>query len=298
MVNSQDPIPVCQEKCGEFVGYVDDGAFSFGHHQSQVLANCLSQKYDRLEDWMKLNRLVINPDKTHLMILGSKKASIPQDFSIKAGGHVIRPSEAEKLLGGQIHRSLKWAYHIVESKDSLVKQLTCRINALKMVCKNAGFNTRLMLANGSFHSKLVYLINVWGNAEKYLLRALQVQQLAAARIVCGPQSVRWSRHKILNKVRWLSIKQLVEFHTILQAYKSMKSGKPKSLYSQLTVNFPYNIRGASKGNIRLRSNVSTLTFQYRAMLGYNRVPLEVMTGSLFTVKRKLKKWVQGNVSLD
>ena len=46
----------------------------------------------------------------------------------------------------------------------------------------------MMFANGSFHSKLIYLTNVWGNSEKYLTRALKVQQLAAVRITCGPQS--------------------------------------------------------------------------------------------------------------
>ena len=32
---------------------------------------------------------------------------------------------------------------------------------------------------------LIYLITLWGGAQQYLLRALQVQQLVAARTVCG-----------------------------------------------------------------------------------------------------------------
>ena len=41
-------------------------------------------------------------------------------------------------------------------------------------------------------SKLSYLIILWGGAKQYLLKALQVKQLAAARTVCGVASWRWS----------------------------------------------------------------------------------------------------------
>ena len=302
VIDTMDPDRGCQrdgqKDCGELVGYVDDGAYSFGHQNPHVLSSVLSEKYTCLENWMNSNRLVINPDKTHLMILGSKKSVISQGFNITAGGFTVRPTETEKLLGGQIHQSLKWACHIVDGKLSLVKQLTSRNNALKMVCKHAEFKTRLMLANGVFHSKLVYLINVWGNAEKYLIKALQTQQLIAARTVCGRLSAWWSRLKILKTVRWLSVNQLVEYHLILQAYKTLNSGKPKSLHSNLTTAYPYDIRNASIGNIRLRGYVSVNTFKYRAMIAYNRVPAQLKVGSLVTVKRKLKQWVWTNIPFE
>ena len=40
-----------------------------------------------------------------------------------------------------------------------------------------------MVANGAVLNKLVYLITLWGGATRYLLGALQVQQLNAARVV-------------------------------------------------------------------------------------------------------------------
>ena len=33
------------------------------------------QKYSLLEEWITGNKLVINPDKTHLMVMGTKKIS-------------------------------------------------------------------------------------------------------------------------------------------------------------------------------------------------------------------------------
>ena len=66
-----------------------------------------------------------------------------------------------------------------------MNQLTSRINGLKRVSHNTSFGTRLMIADGLVLSKLTYLITLWGGAQQYLLNALQVQQLSAARVVCG-----------------------------------------------------------------------------------------------------------------
>ena len=187
---------------------MDDGAYSFAHREPNVVSQVLTEKYNLLEKWMNSNKLVINPDKTHLMVLGSRKMKAKRrEVEIEAGSFRITPSECEKLLGGQLHH--------------LVKQLTSRINGLKKICSNASFNTRLMIANGAVMSRLVYLITLWGGAQLYLLKALQVLQLTAARSVCGPVAFRWSRRKLLARVGWLSVRQLIQFHTVLQAHKTL-----------------------------------------------------------------------------
>ena len=50
---------------------------------------------------MNANKLVINPDKTHLMVMASKKNDRKRmEVSMKAGEFTINPTETEKLLGG------------------------------------------------------------------------------------------------------------------------------------------------------------------------------------------------------
>ena len=284
--------------CGELVGYVDDGAYSYAHTDPVVLSRVLTEKYNLLEDWMNNNKLVINPDKTHMMVMGTKKAVLPrQQVTMMAGNFSIKPTQTEKLLGGNIHQSLKWNQHIADNKSSLIRQLTSRNNGLKKISKNIKFNTRLMVANGAAQSKLVYLITVWGGAQQYLIKALQVQQSTAARTVCGFQSWGWSRRRLLKRVGWMSVRQLVYFHTVLQSHKTITIGLPRPLNAALTTDHPYKTRSATSGHIRL-GETCTNTFKYRAMISYNSVPNKVMTGSIPTVKRKLKQWVLENVPLD
>ena len=291
--------------CGAMVGYVDDGAYSYAHSDPAVLSQVLTRKYNLLEEWISGNRLVINPDKTHLMVMGPKKISGKRtQVSIQAGTFTIYPSETETLLGGHLHQSMQWNHHLRDGKKSLMKQLTSRTNGLKKIARNATFNTRLMVANGVFMSKVMYLMTVWGGAQQYLLKGLQVQQLTAARTVCGFFSRGWSKTRLLNKVGWLSIRQLIYMHTALQAHKTISSGKPALLHQSISTEYPYRTRRAAAGNIRFGetfsgdSSLILASFKHRAVHWYNDVPVSVRTGSQIAVKNKLRKWVKQNVPLD
>ena len=170
---------------------------------------------------------------------------------------------------------------------------------MRKVCVNASFKTRLKIANGVFMSKLAYLIILWGGANQYLVKAVQVKQLAAARAVCGVASLRWSRRKLLDGVGWLSIKQLIFYHTVLQVQKTLHTQKPRALFQALSSTYPYRTRSATAGQIRQDPGFSTLsTFKYRAMQSYNCVPDSVRQGSISTVKTKLRKWIKCNIPID
>ena len=216
-----------------------------------------------------------------------------------AGTHLIKPSETEKLLGGLFHQSLNWKVHIRDHKCSLLNQLIGRMNGLRKICRNASFKTRLMIANGVVMSKLTYLINLWGGAPQYLLNVLQIQQLVAARLVYSGDCSRWSKRKLLTTVGWLSVKQLIFYHTVLQAHKTLSSGLPRPLFYNLSTEYPRLTRSATAGQIRqTTNNSSSATFSYRAMINYNSVPVDIRSGSTNSVKCKLKKWIRTNIPID
>ena len=146
-------------------------------------------------------------------------------------------------------------------------------------------------------SKLVYLITIWGGAQQYLINALQIQQLVAARAVCGPGCWRWSRSKLLDRTGWMSVRQLIFYHTFLQVHKTRNTGLPRSLCESLQGQYPYPIRNASNGLIR--PNFATRsTFKHRATQSYNQVPADIRNGSLQTVKQNLRKWIKSNIPID
>ena len=76
------------------------------------------------------------------------------------------------------------------------------------------------------------------------------------------------------------------------------------IHEPISINNPYQTRGARNGlirfgeNFRGQSSLVDLSFKQRAVQVHNKVPAIVRTGSLATVKKKLKKWVIQNVPID
>ena len=193
------------------------------------------------------NRLKLNDDKTHLLIMTTKQKRRMLDINVKIDttAEKIDPIKYEKLLGIYIQDDLKWRDYILYNEKSLVKQLTSRLKALKIISSVGSFKVRLMVANGIFSSKLIFQISLWGGTEDFLLNSLQVVQNKAARFVA-----RRGRYTpvqdLLNQCGWLSVRQLVCYHSIILIYKT-KTKFPSKLATQ----FPYNTRLAQSDSVRM-----------------------------------------------
>ena len=235
-VTFKDPATFCQD-CGGTVCYVDDATYSFGNSDPAVLSSVLTSQYKKFEEYMVANKLVINSDKTHLVVLGTKHtAARREEVSLMAGAHSIVPSKSEKLLGCIISEDLKWKENIIGSDQSIIKQVTSRINGLTLVASRADFTTRLMVTNGIVLSKICYLIQLWGGCDSYLMQALQVLLNRAARSVTG-LSCFTSTRRLMTTCNWLSVKQLVVYQTVTMVHNTILSGSPFYMNEQLSSNF-------------------------------------------------------------
>ena len=143
-----------------------------------------------------------------------------QDFNITldTGNEVIKADQTELLLGGHISNDFTWKEHIRDNKKSIIKKLSSSINILIQVCKIANFKTRKMVANGIIMSQIIYLIQAWGGCSDYLIAAIQVIQNRAARLVT---KLDWytSMSTLLNQCGWLSVRQLITYHSLLMIFK-------------------------------------------------------------------------------
>ena len=175
------------DQCGSLCCYADDSSFSCSDSNLDTIETKITDNYNIISTFMNNNKLKLNGDKTHLMLLGTDSARRHQlqanSISLNTGQEIIETTDCENLLGGFISQNLKWTNHILLNEKSLVKQLGTRLNALKKISRVADFKTRKMLADGLFMSKLVYLIPLWGGCEKFLIQALQIIQNKAARSV-------------------------------------------------------------------------------------------------------------------
>ena len=129
-------------------------------------------------------------------------------MSLVSGDHIIQHSRTEKLLGANICEDLKWKEQLLNNEQSVVRQLTSRINGLVKVC-GLGW--------------------LWG----YLLNSLQILQNRAARAVTRKFWFTPTR-VLLADCGWLSVRQLVSYLSILSAHKMVTSGKPHYMHIALS----------------------------------------------------------------
>ena len=154
----------CKED-GSMVNFVADVTVYTEHKDPEVLSLKLSSHYKKVERYMHANKLVINSDKTHLIVMAGRGAVSARRMEVKAGRDTIKQSETEKLLGGVIQNSGKWSAMIKNGNNSIVCQLAGRLNSLKKL-QQADFKSKLAVTTAIIQSKIQYLLPLYGEAPK------------------------------------------------------------------------------------------------------------------------------------
>ena len=106
--------------------YADDTTYTCSGSHSAELSNQLSDKYQVMSDFLVSNRLKLNDDKTHLMVMTTSQARAIRKGSSKDSNkvkiitpsEVIEPSECEKLLGCWLHQDMKFDENILNNSES------------------------------------------------------------------------------------------------------------------------------------------------------------------------------------
>ena len=83
------------------VGCADDSTYSVASHDQNILEQKLNDRYAILASYMGNNRLKLNDDKTHLLIMTTKQKQRLVNINVKINTPTeeIKPIKSEKLLG-------------------------------------------------------------------------------------------------------------------------------------------------------------------------------------------------------
>ena len=133
--------------------------------------------------------------------------------------------------------------------------------------------------------------------------SLQIIQNKVARAVTR---LSWNTpaRELLHQCGWLSVNQLIFYHTVLIVFKAKLSQTPKYLYTMHNSwSYQYNTRQAESGLIQMvgkpRLQTTKDSFKWRAAAQYNQLPAELRKcETLQTFKMNVKAWIKTNVSLN
>ena len=144
-------------------------------------------------------------------------------------------TKAEVLLGCSVQSNLKWNSQV----EAVQQKLKTRIGALEHLRYVLPYTFRKSIVDAIFNSALSYCLPVYGGCDQADLNMLQIMQNKAARIATDSPMMA-SRVEMFERLQWMTVRQLVFYHTILTTYRIRQNKQPEYLHSLMSRD---NVRG-------------------------------------------------------
>ena len=128
---------------GRMVMYADDVQFLDCDITSnlQDLKERLQRNMQVALNWFTQNRLKVNPSKTEMMILKSRRLKSDSNISITFGNSELVPTQSAKILGVTLDSELAWDKHVA----TIVRRCYCVLIGLSRTRRRMPHQTRQLL---------------------------------------------------------------------------------------------------------------------------------------------------------
>ena len=164
----------------KIVLYADDTVLFFAGRNIQTIQSALQEDLNAVGEWFSLNRLLVNCNKTNVMLFGSKqRLARSQGLSLFLLGKLLELSNTVKYLGLIFDASMDWHEHI----NSISNKVTCRLNLLGRIRKYLDTDTCKLLYMTLVQPLMEYCDIVWSNADSTSLQRLLRLQKRGAQII-------------------------------------------------------------------------------------------------------------------
>ena len=278
-------------KFSNIESYVDDTKIYLSC-ASKDIHSCLHQVTQDLESiatWCCANHLLINPNKTKLVLFGtSQLVSKLSDVTVPFLGQQLIPVSSAKDLGVILDSSLTFSSHISSLSSSLLSSL-CQISRVRHLFSKEAL---LIMINSLVFSKLFYCSTVWSGTYKQNIHKLQLIQNFAARILTDTRKYDHIT-PALKALGWLPIEEQLQLRDVIMMYKCVNNLAPAYLSCKLgkrSDSHAYNLRNSDHLNIpKCRTVAAQRGFFYRATKAWNTLSSETRTAQTITSFKKRAK---------
>ena len=173
----------------------------------------------------------------------------------------------------------------------LVEKLRKRLVGLNSLKYVLPFNMRNQVTLGMFNSVLIYCLPLFGGCDITEIEQLQVLQNKAAQVVTHSPP-RAERLAMYSRLKWLTVNQLIAYHTLLTVFKIRQTGEPEYLASFLQ-------EDSRSGRIILPNTQLSLfmkSFVWRGAATWNQLSLQLRKSTkIGHFKRGVREWVHRNI---
>ncbi len=247
----------------------------------------LTECVKNIKDWMTNHFLLLNSDKTEILLIGPKKKNSTQnhlDHNLQLDGCPV-PSSIVKNMGVILDSNLSFEINISHFTKTAFFHL-------RNIAKLSVSDTE-KLVHAFMISRLDYCNVLQGGYPASSINKLQIVQNAAARVLT--RSRKYDHITlILQSLHWLPIKFRISYKILLLTYKALKGLATAYLTSLLSrYNPTRSLRSQNSGLLVVpriaKSTKGGRTFSYLAPKLWNSLPDNVQgSDTLSLFKSRLK----------
>ena len=166
-----------------------------------------------------------------------------------------------------------------------------RLSGIAILRHSMDISKKKMIIEGLINSVICYCLPLYGGCTQDEINLLQSQQNKAAQLAlnCPP---RTHRHWMSDHLKWMTVTQLIAYHTLIAVYRIRQDKRPEFLATKL-------LQENRNGNILLPRTFLELyrkSFVYRGALLWNRLPSKLRKAKkIQSFKIEIRRWVNENI---
>ena len=257
------------------------------------LVNGFSKCVDRINHWMKSNRLRLNADKTQIIWIGTRQQLAKMNITaISVLSEDVKTASTVNNLGVTVDCNLTMAEHV----QSLCRSGWFHLRQLRVIRASLTRESAESLVHAFISSRLDYGNAVLSGIGSSLMERLQLVQNAAARLVSGTRKFDHIT-PVLKEMHWLPVRQRITYKVAMLVFKCLTSRAPGYLTTDCvpvaSTTGRKHLRSAKSLTLvvpRSRTEIGSRRFAVAGPTVWNSLPqqLRVTDCSLATFRRSLK----------
>ncbi len=187
-----------------------------------------------VKTWMTCNFLLLNSDKTEVIVLGPKhlRSTLPNDI-VTLNDITLASSTTVRNLGVIFDQDLSFDSHIKQTSRTAFFHLR-NIAKIRPILSQKDAEK---LVHAFVASRLDCCNSLLSGCTKKSLKTLQLIQNAAARVLTGTRK-RDHISPVLASLHWLPVKSRIEFKVLLLTYKALNNQAPSYLKELIVPYYP------------------------------------------------------------
>ena len=278
--------------------YADDTTIYYSCSNILMLERNLQKSLDCLQIWCRENGMILNTDKTKVMLITSRQKRMNLNnavLNLQYNDIDITITTCDKILGIHVDNNLTWNNHF----NFLSKKLSSHLWLLSKVRIYLSIEHRVLFYNAYIKPHIDYCSLIWSNTSSSNISKITRLQRRACKLILGHEYNGLS--EAFEKLKILSIDQSIFLSKAKMMYKIHNNLAPSYLNEMFLMrdanldNTTSNLRSVTNKNFVVplaKCNLFKGSLTYSGVIIWNSIPVSIKnSSSLPMFVHKCTEWL-------